>query len=393
MTEPTPLSRRDFVTSTTLGAVGLWRGTAGSSWRTEERILYVGTYTAEGRREGIHILRMDVGTGALRRVSAIEAGPNPSYLALHPNGRVLYSVNEVSEMDGVASGAVRAFTIAAGSGDLTFLNEHWSVGAAPCYVSTDRKGRALLVANYVSGTVAILPIDAVDGSLTRATHAVQHTGSGPVTARQKSAHAHYIMPHPNNRFVLAADLGVDRVIVYRYEEARTTLVHIDASDVVLNPGTGPRHLAFHPTLPLVFVAGELNSTITMCRCDPETGALSVVQTLSTLPSTHTGDNFPADIHVAPDGRTVYLSNRGHNSVAVFSIPPATGRMALVQHVSTGGDWPRNFTIDPTGRWVLVANQRSGSIVVFERNAGNGRLTPTAHRIDLPSPVCLRFGTA
>lgn len=393
MTDSRLLSRRDFVTTTTLGAVGLWRGTAASSWRAEERILYVGTYTAEGRREGIHILRMDLGTGALRRVSAIDAGPNPSFLALHPNGRMLYSVNEVSEMDGVASGAVRAFAIAAGTGDLTLRNDQWSVGAAPCYVSTDRKGRALLVANYVSGTVAILPIDATDGALLSAKHAVQHVGSGPVTARQKSAHAHSIMPHPNNRFVLSADLGVDRVIVYRYEEATTTLVHVDKADVVMDPGTGPRHLAFHPTLPLVFVAGELNSTITMCRCDPETGALSVVQTLSTIPSSHSGDNFPADIHVAPDGRTVYLSNRGHNSIAVFSIPPATGRMAIVQYVSTGGDWPRNFTIDPTGRWVLVANQRSGSIVVFERNAGNGRLTPTSQRIDLPSPVCLRFGSA
>ncbi len=356
-------------------------------------MLFVGTYTAEGRREGIHILRMDLGSGALRRVSSIDAGPNPSYLALHPEGRVLYAVNEVTEMSGRATGSVRAFSIAAGSGDLTLVNEQFSFGGAPCYVSTDRKGRALLVANYVSGTVAILAIDAADGSLFGATHAVQHVGSGPVTARQKSAHAHCIMPHPNNRFVLAADLGVDRVIVYRYNEANTTLTHVDASDVVLAPGTGPRHLAFHPTLPLVFVAGELNSTITMCRCDPETGALSVMQTLSTLPSTHTGENFPADIHVAPDGRAVYLSNRGHNSIAVFSIPPATGRMALVQHVATGGDWPRNFTIDPTGRWVLVANQRSGSVVVFERNAGNGRLTPTAQRLDLASPVCLRFGTA
>ena len=190
--------------------------------------------------------------------------------------------------------------------------------------------------------------------------------------------------------MLAADLGVDRVLVYRLDAERGVLQHVDASDAVMAPGTGPRHLAFHPTLPLVFVAGELNSTVTVLRCDPDTAALSELQTRSTLPATWSRENFPADIHVAPSGRTLYVSNRGHNSVAVFSIAAGTGMLTQQQVMPTAGDWPRNFSLDPTGRWLLVANQRSGSVVVFARDVESGRLTPTSQRIDVPSPVCLRF---
>jgi 6-phosphogluconolactonase len=192
---------------------------------------------------------------------------------------------------------------------------------------------------------------------------------------------------------LAADLGIDRVLVYRLDVERGSLVHVEESDAVMTPGTGPRHLAFHPTLPVVYVAGELNSTVSVLRCDPETAALTVGQTLASRPvgfSTLSGENYPADIHVAPDGRALYVSNRGQDIIAVFSIDVQTGALTLEQAVSTGGSWPRNFTLDPTGRWLLAANQRSGSVVVFGRDVVSGRLTPTSQRIDLPSPVCLRF---
>ena len=386
------LSRRDFVAATTLGAVGLLRGTAALAEparpRAADALLYVGTYTEAGRTDGLYLLRMDTLSGALRQVEAVDVGANPSFLTIHPNGRTLYSVNEVTETEGRPTGAVRAFAIDAESGALTWLDEQPSEGAAPCYVSTDRKGRFVLVANYVSGTVATLPIDET-GALDHASHVVQHVGKGPVTARQEHAHAHCVVPHPSNRFVLAADLGVDRVLVYRFDEGTGALQHVEERDAVLPPGTGPRHLAFHPTLPLVFVSGELNSTVSALHCDPQTGALRVVQTLSTLPASFKGENFPADIHVAPSGRTLYVSNRGHNSVAVFSIG-ARGTLALQQVMSTGGNWPRNFTIDPSGRWLLVANQKSGSVVVFVRDAESGRLSATAQRIDIPSPACLRF---
>lgn len=352
-------------------------------------LLYVGTYTESDRADGIHILRMDTRSGELRLVGSVNAGANPSFLAIHPNGRVLYAVNEVTERNGKATGALSAFAITGDTSLLTRLNEQPSEGGAPCYVSVDRSGRALFVANYVGGNVALLPIQK-NGVLAPATNMVQHCGSGPNKERQEAAHAHCIIPDPSNRFALAADLGIDRVLVYRINLDDGTLQHVEGSDAVMRAGAGPRHLAFHPSLPLVFVANELDSTVTTLRFDSASGALSPLQTYSTLPSGWTGANYPADIHLASSGRTVYVSNRGHNSVAVFSVAGSTGALALEQVVSTRGDWPRNFSLDPTGRWLLVANQRSGSIVVFARDQESGRLTPTAHRLAVPSPVCLRF---
>ena len=218
----------------------------------------------------------------------------------------------------------------------------------------------------------------------------QHKGTGPNAERQDAPHAHCILPDPSNRFALVADLGVDRVFVYRLDLDGKSLRHVEGGDAVMRPGAGPRHIAFHPTLPLVFVANELDSTVATLRFDAERGALAPIATNSTLPAGWTGTNYPADIHVAPTGRTLYVSNRGHNSVAVFSVADSTGALTLEQVVSTGGDWPRNFTLDPTGRWLLVANQRSNSVVVFSRDQESGRLTPTRQRIALSSPVCLRF---
>jgi 6-phosphogluconolactonase len=387
------LSRRDFVATTALGAVALWRGTANAQMspaRAADPLMYVGSYTENGRRDGIFLVRMNSATGALQQVGAVDGGPNPSFLTIHPNGRMLYAANEVTETEGKPTGAVGSYSIEPESGALTFFNEQASQGASPCYVSTDRKGRVVFVANYVSGTLAILPI-ANDGGVEAAPQVVQHVGTGPVTSRQEKAHAHCVIPHPNNRFVFAADLGADRVLVYRYDEQANTLQH--ASEAVMPPGAGPRHLVFHPTMPFIFVANELNSTVGVLRCDPDTGALSLARTASTLPARSSGTNYPADIHVSADGRFLYVSNRGHNSIAVFSIDPRTAALAQIQVVPTGGDWPRNFTLDPTGRWLLAANQRSGSVTVFSRNAMSGVLTATSQRIELPSPVCLRFQSA
>src|SRR5467141_3052411 len=346
--------------------------------RTDPDLLYVGTYT-----ENIYLVRMDRGSGELLQVGAVNAGANPSFLSIHPNGRVLYAVNELEQ-----TGMVSAFAIESGTGALTRLNEQPSQGGAPCYVSVDRSGRAALVANYAGGSVAPLPIEP-NGALAPA-HVVQHTGKGPHAERQEAPHAHCILPDRSNRFALAADLGADRVFVYRLDLEGRSLRHIEEGDTRMRPGAGPRHLAFHPTLPLVFVANELDSTVATLRFDAERGALSPQGTLSTLPAGWTGTNYPADIHVGGSGRTLYVSNRGHNSIAVFSVEDSTGALALEQVISTEGDWPRNFSLDPSGRWLLVANQRSDSVVVFERDPANGTLTPTPQRLALPSPVCLRF---
>ena len=376
-------SRRDFLAASAIGLIGLARGL-----ESPGDLLYVGTYTAGTRSEGIYLVRMDRRSGELRRVGSVDAGPNPSFLGTHPNGRFLYAVNELEQYNGRPTGAVSAFAIARDTGALTRLNEQPSGGGAPCFVSVDRSGRALLVANYAGGSVALLPIEA-NGALAPA-QVVQHTGTGPNAERQEAPHAHCILPDPSNRFALAADLGADRVFVYRLDLEGKSLRHVEGGDAVMRPGAGPRHVAFHPTLPLVFVANELDSTVATLRFDAGRGALSLVDTRSTIPAGWTGTNYPADIHVAANGRTLYVSNRGHNSIAMFSVADSTGALALEQVISTEGDWPRNFSLDPSGRWLLVANQRSGSVVVFGRDPDTGRLTPTRRRLAIPSPVCLRF---
>jgi len=393
MTKPREASRRDFLVASAIGLVQLARGSESPAVREELKLegdlLYVGTYTEGTRSKGIYLVRMDRSSGKLRRVGSVDAGANPSFLAVHPKGRVLYAVNEVEKHDGRGTGAVSAFAIAKDTGALTRRNDQPSEGGAPCYVSVDRSGRVVFVANYVGGSVALLPIQ-TDGALAPATKVMQHTGSGPNAERQSSPHAHCIVSDHSNRFVLAADLGADRVFVYRLDLEGKSLRHVEGGDAVMRSGAGPRHIAFHPTLPLVFIANELDSTVATLRFDAERGTLSPLDTHSTLPAGWTGTNYPADIHVAPSGRTLYVSNRGHNSIAVFSVAESTGALALHQVVSTDGDWPRNFSLHPTGRWLLVANQRSDSIVVFRRDQKSGRLTPTRQRIALPSPVCLRF---
>jgi 6-phosphogluconolactonase len=395
MTDPRDPSRRDFLAASAISLIGLARGAESPTLRDEAQtagdddLLYVGTYTEGGRSEGIYLVRMDRRSGELQRVGSMDAGPNPSFLAIHPNGRVLYAVNELEQYNGRATGAVSAFAIERVTGALTRLNEQPSGGGAPCFLSVDRSGRVVLVANYAGGSVALLPILA-NGALAPAAHVVQHTGKGPTPERQEAPHAHCILPDPSNRFALAADLGADRVFVYRLDLGGKSLRHVEGGDAVMRPGAGPRHIAFHPTLPLVFVANELDSTVATLRFDAERGALTPLDTRSTVPAGWTGTNYPADIHVAASGRTVYVSNRGHNSIAVFSVAASTGALVLDQVVATDGEWPRNFSLDPTERWLLVANQRSDSVVVFGRDPENGRLTPTRQRIAIPRPVCLRF---
>jgi 6-phosphogluconolactonase len=392
MTNSGESSRRDFLAASMLGLVGLACGAQrlarGRESDVASELLYVGTYTEGSGSDGIYLVHMDPRSGKLRRFGSVDAGANPSFLTIHPNGRFLYAVNEVEKHNGRATGAVSAFAIA-NDNALTRLGEQSSEGGAPCFVSVDRSGRLVLVANYVGGNVAVLPIEA-DGALAPATWVVQHTGSGPNAERQEAPHAHCVVTDPTNRFVLAADLGVDRVFVYRLDVAGKSFRHVDGGDAVMRSGAGPRHIAFHPSLPLVFVANELDSTVATLRFDAERGALSPLDIRSTLPAGWRGTNYPADIHVALFGGALYVSNRGHNSIAVFSVAKSTGALTLEQVISTEGDWPRNFSLDPTGRWLLVANQKSNSIVVFERDEKSGRLTPTRQRIAVPSPVCLRF---
>src|SRR5437016_1735762 len=305
VTHPRDLSRRDFLAASAIGLIGLARG---SKSPPDGDLLYVGTYTVGTRSEGIYLVRMDRRSGRLQRVGSVDAGANPSFLGTHPNGRCLYAVKELEQYNGQPTGAVSAFAIAKDTGALTRLNEQPSGGGAPCFVSVDKSGRVALVANYAGGSLALLPIQA-NGALAPAAHVVQHTGKGPNAERQAAPHAHCILADPSNRFALAADLGADRVFVYHLDLEGRSLRHIEEGDAVMRPGAGPRHLAFHPTLPLVFVANELDSTVATLRFDRACGALSPQGTRSTLPAGWTGGgtNYPADIHVAANGRSLYVS--------------------------------------------------------------------------------------
>ena len=382
-------SRREFLATSAVGLLGIAGFTRRSVEASDSELIYVGTYTEGGREDGIYLVRMDSRTGALRQVGAVKAGANPSFLAIHPNGRVLYAVNETEERNGRKSGGVTSLRIAGDSGSLTRINEQASEGGAPCYVSVDRRGRSILVANYVGGSVALLPIQQ-GGGLAAATHVDQHVGKGPNAERQEGPHAHCVMPDPSNRYALATDLGNDLVMVYRLGADGRSLTRVPAADAHMRAGAGPRHIAFHPKRPLVFVASELDSTVTVLRFDSGKGTLTTLASYSTLPADFKAASYVADIHVADSGRTLYVSNRGHNSVAVFSVAGSDGALKLEQHVSTQGDWPRNFSLHPSGKWLLVANQRSNSIVVYSRDSSTGFLTPTSPRLEVPSPVCLRF---
>ena len=383
---PPSWTRRDFLSTTALGVVGLKHG---RGWLgADERFAFIGTYTSTGSSQGIYRLFLNTTTGAMRVDGVAAKTADPSFLALHPNGRVLYAVNEVDSFEGQATGAVSAFAIARDSGALTPLNQLPSHGKSPCYVSLDRTGRTVLVANYASGTIATFTVRQ-DGHLGVARTIVQHEGKGPDAERQTSPHAHCIMADPGNKYVVAADLGVDGVLIYKFDE-RTGSIATGATRVATKPGAGPRHLAFHPTGRFLYVLNELDSTIGAYGYDADNGSLNELQVTAASPGGTAQGNHPADVHVASSGRFLYSSNRGDDTIAVFAIDGPSGQVTPVQQVSTGGRTPRNFALDPTEQFLLAANQNSSSIMSFRVDAATGRLTPTGEKVDVPSPVCVRF---
>jgi len=350
--------------------------------------VYFGTYTG-ARSKGIYVSRFDSVTGKLGEPELAADTKSPSFLAVHPNHRFLYAVGETSVIEGKRAGAVNAFSLEAKAGKLTLLNRQPSGGLGPCHVAVDAKGRCLLVANYSSGSVASLPIRK-DGSLGAPASAIQHTGSSVNPRRQAGPHAHFITPDPANRFALTCDLGLDKVLAYRLDSKRATLAANDPPFSVASPGAGPRHLAFSPDGGFVYVINELGSSLTTFKYDPKRGALMELQTLSTLPAKFDGQNTCAHVLVHPSGKFVYGSNRGHDSIAVFTADQKTGQLALIEHQSTQGKTPRNFAIDPAGAWLLAENQASDSVVVFQIDGQTGRLKPTGQAVTVGAPVCAVF---
>ncbi|WP_181306025.1 lactonase family protein [Rufibacter sp. XAAS-G3-1] len=347
-------------------------------------MVYVGTY-AKPDAESIFAYRLNEETGALTRVLAVKGGENPSFLTLDADRKFLYAVNETTEYEGQKSGAVSAFAIDQKTGDLTFLNRQPSLGGAPCYISLDHKNKVALVANYMGGNVSAFPVQS-DGRLGASSDIGQHQGKGP-RPQQDAAHAHCIIPDPNNQFALAVDLGIDQIISYKLDNQNGKLERQAQPAFKAQPGAGPRHLTFHPTNKrFAYVINELNATLTTFTYHPATGTLTQIETVSTIPADYTGENACADVHVSADGKFLYGSNRGHNSIVVFAIHPTTNKLTLVEHVSTQGNWPRNFTFSPSGKILLVANQRSHNITTFKVDTQTGKLTYTGNSAPVPSPV-------
>lgn len=379
-------------TSIQAAFLGIFFLTACASARPEARpeklTVYVGTYTG-GESKGIYLFHMDTATGALTPAGTAGGVANPSFLALHPSGRFLYAACETGSFGGKKTGAVAAFAVEPKSGNLTLLNQEASEGTSPCHVIVDKTGKNVLVANYSSGTAAVLPIQE-DGRVGAATSVVKHEGSGVDKRRQEGPHAHSINLDASNRFAFVADLGLDKVMIYKYDAGKGTLTANEPPSASVAPGSGPRHFAFHPGGRYAYVINEMLSTVTAFAYDETRGALKEIQTVPTLPEGFRGPSTTAEIQVTPDGKFLYGSNRGHDSLAIFSIDAETGKLAPVGHQLTQGKTPRNFGIDPTGAWLLAANQGSDSVVVFRIDPKTGKLEPSGTTLKVPKAVCVKF---
>lgn len=351
-------------------------------------LVYVGTYTG-GKSQGIYAFRFDAATGAVAPLGLAAETKNPSFLDTDASGRFLYAVGELGEFRGAKTGVVSAFAIDRETGKLRLLNQASSGGEGPCHVVVDRTGRWVFVANYGGGSVAMLPVRA-DGHLGEPAAFFQHQGSSVNPQRQKEPHAHGVTLSPDQRFLFVPDLGLDRVMVYRFDAVVGTLAPAELPYAVVSSGAGPRHFAFHPNGQFAYAINELDSTVTGFAYNAERGSLSQIGSVSTLPRGFTGQSSTAEIQVHPSGKFLYGSNRGHDSIAVFSVTPRDGAIKAVECVPTGGKTPRNFAIDPSGRWLWAANQGSDNIVLFSIDSATGRLRPTGTMSEVGAPVCVRF---
>ncbi|MDQ1089269.1 6-phosphogluconolactonase [Siphonobacter sp. SORGH_AS 1065] len=348
--------------------------------KTDDYHLLVGTYTQK-ESEGIYVYHFNTKTGEFSRESVAKGLKNPSFLAISPDQKKVYSVGEMDN-----GGAVYAFSFDNASGKLEKLSTESSGGAGPCHIAVDKTGKWVMVGNYGGGSLSILPV-LPTGGVGAPLKTIQHEGSGPNKQRQEKAHVHSINIADNNLDVYVPDLGIDEVTHYQLDSKNGTLK--EAKPTRTSPGAGPRHFTFHPSQKFAYVINELDMTVTAYNYNKD-GSLSDIQTISTVPADFKGTNICADIHISPDGKFLYGSNRGHDSIVCYSIDSSTGKLTLVEITPSGGKHPRNFAIDPSGRLVLVANRDTDNIVIFNRNAQTGKLTPTGKEISLSMPVCLKL---
>lgn len=380
-----PLTRRQLLVSGAAAPVFQVASRAADE-PAAEYSLYIGTYT-HGASKGILLAHFNSKTGAISTPELAFATPNPTFLAIHPTNRYIYAINEVGTWNGQPTGSVGAYKIEAG-GKLRLLNEVSSKGIGPCHVALDSKGRVALAANFGSGSIASYKIG-TDGQLSEAVSFIQDTGFGPDRSRQAGPHAHSNTLSADNRYVVSCDLGTDRLNLYELDAENAKLVPANPPFVRAVPGGGPRHFTFHPNEKFGYVCNEMLSSVTAFQWNRFRGELTEIETVSTLPKGFSGQNSTAEIRIHPLNGHLYVSNRGHNSIAVFEIAK-DGKLTLVEAAATGGKTPRNFNFDPTGRWLLAAHQDSDDIKVLAVHHKKGTLTATGNSAQCGSPVCLRF---
>lgn len=350
---------------------------------------YVGTYTGK-KSQGIYTFTFNAATGEVGKPELAGEVTNPSFLAIHPNGKNLYSVGEVAAVDGKKGGGVSAFAIQP-DGKLKLLSQASTVGSGPCHISVDKSGKVALAANYGGGSVVALPIKA-DGSVGEHTGFVQHSGKS-VTKRQSQPNAHSVNLSPDNRFAFVADLGLDKVLIYKLDAAKGTLTANDPAFATVPPGSGPRHFAFHPSGKFAYVINEITLTMTAFSYDAAKGALTELHTVSTLPAADGPGPKPgwstAEVVAHPNGKFLYGSNRGHDTIAVFAVA-TDGKITLVQNAPAEVKTPRNFNLDPTGKWLFTEGQSSDTIALFKVDQATGKLTATGTKLEVGTPVCMKF---
>lgn len=347
--------------------------------------MFAGTYTRTGESEGIYVFSVEPETGNLKIINSEGGIDDPSFLDIHPSKKTLYAV---AELQGDQGGALVAFEINHDNGGLKKINAE-STGSGPCHVSLDSTGKFAVVANYDGGSVCVLPI-LEDGSIGGRSEFIQHNGGSMVNPqRQEKAHAHSANISPDNNFVVINDLGMDKLVVYEIDLTNGRLSELPESGADSAPGVGPRHLDFHPNGKWAFAINEIGNTVTVYDYDRSNGNLTELQSISTLPDDFNGESHTADIHVHPNGKFIYGSNRGHHSLTIFQIDQSSGRLDLVGHQSTGGETPRNFLIHPNGSYIYAANQDSNDIHQFKVNLSDGTLTPVGSPVYCPAPVCLK----
>jgi len=350
--------------------------------------VYVGTYTGPVSK-GIYRLDFDPVSGTLTGKALAAETTNPSFLAISPDHKNLYAANEVGKTDGQPTGSISSFAINPKTGDLTALNRQPSGGADPCYVVVDPTGKYVLTANYSGGSVEVLPI-VESGRLGAPTVTIRHQGSSIDPGRQTSSHAHAIDLDASGKVAIAADLGLDQLMIYRFDPQTGKLKANPTPFASVKPGSGPRHFAFHPDGKHAYAINEMASTVTAFEYDPAQAKLAEIQTISTRSPGGKPGNSTAEILVHPSGKFVYGSNRGDDSLAIYAVEPASGTLKLVGHQATGGKTPRSFGIDPTGRFLIAANQDSSTLVVFRVDRETGRLQQVGEPLSVPAPVCVKF---